>query len=306
MGGVTICLALRPAVSKNVQAGRAKQKASSMKGHRAPPSRPALPLWHVRTACAAPVLGVRGARGGAPVSLPRRAPWRQRRLWTPRLLRRPCRRGLPRCATPHHRLRRLRALREQRSCTYLPWLRPKVEGRWRVDEEARVRQVDAKRGRSLLHRAQGAPGCRLAQPHASVSCTGFPPLRGAAFLRPLTSPRPTRRGRRRQVEPISRALPPKCPPRRRTRRVARCACVSASNARVAPAARQIRYYYHRVLRKVNHLLAPLTDCVDSYDTDDVRLALLSWYGARCAVRKPKGAASSSPRPQVEHAAQARC
>lgn len=39
---------------------------------------------------------------------------------------------------------------------------------------------------------------------------------------------------------------------------------------------QIRHYYHRLLKKVNHLLAPLTECVDAYDTDDVRLALLSW------------------------------
>ena len=48
------------------------------------------------------------------------------------------------------------------------------------------------------------------------------------------------------------------------------------NARLSRPCRQIRHYYHRVLRKINTLLSPLTDCVDSYDTDDVRLALLSW------------------------------
>jgi hypothetical protein len=38
-----------------------------------------------------------------------------------------------------------------------------------------------------------------------------------------------------------------------------------------------------VLKKVNTLLAPLTECVDAYDTDDVRLALLSWCASALLV-----------------------
>jgi hypothetical protein len=81
--------------------------------------------------------------------------------------------------------------------------------------------------------------------------------------------------------------------------------VSGPNARLSRPWRQIRHYYHRVLRKINQLLSPLTDCVDSYDTDDVRLALLSWCVPYAASSLPLATPRAhASHPQVEHAAQA--
>jgi hypothetical protein len=43
-----------------------------------------------------------------------------------------------------------------------------------------------------------------------------------------------------------------------------------------PGGPQIKHYYHRLLKKINTALAPLVPAVNARDSDDVRLALLSW------------------------------
>ena len=39
---------------------------------------------------------------------------------------------------------------------------------------------------------------------------------------------------------------------------------------------QIKRYYHRLLRKINVMLAPAIQAINTLDADDVRLSLLSW------------------------------
>ena len=43
---------------------------------------------------------------------------------------------------------------------------------------------------------------------------------------------------------------------------------------------QIKRYYHRLLRKINVLLAPAIEAINLLDADDVRLSLLSWCVSR--------------------------
>ncbi len=97
-------------------------------------------------------------------------------------------------------------------------------------------------------------------------------------------------------------LPGKSKDQARSRSVAshnRDACDRAPPGAHAPPCSQIRAYYHRVLRKVNHALAPLTEAVDAYDGDDVRLALLSW----CVTLRREG---PSARPPARDGSRSRC
>ena len=63
-------------------------------------------------------------------------------------------------------------------------------------------------------------GVRRAQRRAFVPRCAFPPQSAAAWPAAADAVARAHRGRRRPGEPILRALRPKCPPRRRTRRAA--------------------------------------------------------------------------------------